>query len=115
MKALVVDDSMVARTIIKKVLLSVYPNVELTEAKCANDAIKSIDASEFDIFTVDFNMPDATGDTVIEHAQKKCPDAKICLLTANKQLAMKEKCQEWGIELLEKPHFQAALSDFLQA
>ncbi|MCF2860047.1 response regulator [Pseudoalteromonas sp. SMS1] len=113
MKALVVDDSLVARAQIKKVLKEEYPDIEIEEAKCAADAIALLETTDYDIFTIDFNMPGGTGDEVIIKAKARCPTAKIALLTANKQLPMKDKCQEWGVKLLEKPHFKSALLDFL--
>ncbi|MBQ4810192.1 hypothetical protein A7985_06925 [Pseudoalteromonas luteoviolacea] len=113
MKALVVDDSLVARAQIKKVLKEEYPDIVIDEAKCAADAIALLAKANYDIFTIDFNMPGGTGDEVIVEAKAKCPNAKIALLTANKQLPMKDKCQEWGVKLLEKPHFKNALIDFL--
>jgi CheY-like chemotaxis protein len=113
MKALVVDDSVVARAQIKKVLKEAIPDIEIDEAGSAMDGITKIRLSTYDIFTVDFNMPGGTGDTVIEQAKNKCPDAKIALLTANKQDSVKEKCSQWGVALLEKPHFQAALTSFV--
>ena len=115
MRALVVDDSVVARAQIKKVLNEVISDLEIDEASTAMDGITKIRLAEYDILTVDFNMPGGTGDTVIEQAKVKFPSAKIALLTANKQLPMKEKAEEWGIALLEKPHFQDALKEFLLA
>ena len=75
MRALVVDDSVVARAQIKKVIQEIIPEIEIDEAKNAMDGITKIRLSSYDIFTVDFNMPGGTGDAVIEQAKENAVKA----------------------------------------
>lgn len=113
MKVLIVDDSAVVRAVVKKLVTSVFPDADVTQAKDGDEAINMIAAKDFDIYTIDFNMPGANGEEVAAAAKNKTPDAKICLLTANKQQAIRDKAEGIGVKFLVKPDFKDELLDYI--
>lgn len=114
-RALVVDDSLVARAQIKKFIASIVPDIEIDEAKCAQDGVSLVNSNQYDIITVDYNMPGGNGDLVIKQAIVKHPEAKIAMLTANKQSSMQDKCVDLGVTLLVKPDFHEDLSKLISS
>lgn len=90
-----------------------HPDWEYKIANCADDAIALLENEPFDYFTVDFNMPEKDGTHVIKAAKLKYPDAKIALLTANKQQAIVDKAAALGIHFIPKPDFTADLIKFI--
>lgn len=113
MKILIVDDSSFICKTVARIVAKEHPDWEYKMAHCADDAIALLEAEPFDYFTVDFNMPEKDGTHVIKAAKLKYPDAKIALLTANKQQAIVEKAAALGITFIPKPDFTAELTAFL--
>lgn len=114
MKVLIVDDSAVIRMMVKKMISDAYPEADITFAKDGNEALSVIKNHDFDVYTIDFNMPGADGEEVAHFAKQKSPNAKICMLTANKQQAIRDKAESIGVKFLVKPHFQNELIAFLK-
>lgn len=104
-KALIVDDSTVTRLMIRKIILDKYPDWEILEASSADDA-KSLlkDHRDFDFFTLDQNMPgNLSGLDLAEDLKNNYKVAKIVLITANIQDAIKNRAKSIGIDFVEKP------------
>jgi CheY-like chemotaxis protein len=113
MKVLIVDDGTVIRSIVKKLISGKFPDAEFYDAKDGDEAKSIINEDQFDAFTIDYNMPGANGEEVAMAAKERNPDAKICILPANKQQAIREKAESIGVKFLVKPHFQEELIAFL--
>ena len=113
MKILIVDDSSFICKTVARIVAKEHPDWDYTIAHCADDAIALLEAEPFDIFTVDYNMPEKDGTHVIIAAKKRYPNAKIALLTANKQSAIQERAAELGIIFIPKPDFTQPLIEFL--
>ena len=58
---LVVDDSRMARMIIKKIIQSHHPEWEVLEARSGEEALQVSEGKSIDIMTLDMNMPGMSG------------------------------------------------------
>lgn len=114
MKMLVVDDSTFIRKSICKLIAQAQPDWEVDSAGDGSDALKLIEQKQYDIATIDYNMPGIDGGTLILRIQEKSPATKLALLTANKQSATQKKAQELDVTFIAKPNFTNALLAFIK-
>lgn len=111
---LVVDDSMMTRMMVKTIVNEKYPDWEVIQAKDAEDALSKVKDANFDIATIDMNMPGKTGLELIPMLQESHPDAKIALLTANIQKHIRDRAKELGIPVLNKPVNEEVILKYLE-
>ncbi|PJZ84436.1 response regulator transcription factor [Leptospira harrisiae] len=104
-KALIVDDSTVTRLMIRKIILDKYPEWEILEASTADDAKGLLSENQdIDFFTLDQNMPGIlSGLDLADELKKNYKIAKIILITANIQDAIRNRAKAIGIDFIEKP------------
>lgn len=114
---LVVDDSMVSRMMIKAIIQSHVPGVDIIEASDgahALEKIKSIKENKsIDIAFIDYNMPGMTGIELIKALPEIIIIPKIALLTANIQNEIKEEASVAGVTFLNKPIVEESIAEFL--
>ncbi|THB64342.1 MAG: response regulator [Gammaproteobacteria bacterium] len=113
-KMLIVDDSRLARLMIRRSVEKYYPNWEITEAINADDATFRAPGIALDIITLDMNMPGQDGLSFAPSLRKMHPEAKIALLTANIQPAVQKRAKELGLYFIPKPIKPERLLPFLQ-
>lgn len=111
-KILVVDDSMVARMFLKKLIHEKEPSWNVSDAANATDALEVFQKEGCDIASIDFNMPDSTGLELATKIRQKGPETVIVILTANIQHSLRKKVEEAGFIFLEKPITEETV-DFL--
>ncbi len=102
-KVLIVDDSMVSRLMIKEIISTAHPEWECFQAANADAAVVECQDKEFDFITLDLNMPGRTGLEAAPDILAQQMNAKVALLTANIQSAIKEKAIDLGLEYVAKP------------
>jgi CheY-like chemotaxis protein len=102
-KVLIVDDSMVSRLMIKEIISTAYPEWDFVQAANADVAVKACQSEQFDLITLDLNMPGRTGLEAAPEILDSQKNARIALLTANIQSAVKEKALNLGLEYVAKP------------
>lgn len=102
-KVLIVDDSMVSRLMIKEIISNAHPEWECFQAANADAAVGECQGNQFDYITLDLNMPGRTGLEAAPDILAKQDNAKVALLTANIQSAVKEKALGLGLEYVAKP------------
>ncbi|MDH5716560.1 MAG: response regulator [Spirochaetia bacterium] len=100
---LIVDDSAVARMLLKNTILDQQKNWKIFEASAADEALALLEKEKFNMLSIDYNMPGMNGLELVEIIKKKYPKTKMVILTANVQTSFKEKVESHGIEFLEKP------------
>ncbi len=95
---LLVDDSKIARKVIKKVLPSIFKDQELTltEATNGNEALEFLYANSYDLVFLDLTMPEKTGYEVLATLKEKGISANIIVLTADIQPEAKKIVKELG-------------------
>ncbi|WP_151637303.1 response regulator [Noviherbaspirillum aerium] len=100
---LVVDDSRISRMLSRQFLLQKQPTWTIAEAASGEEAIARLDNVTPDLVLLDLNMPGMGGLAAVGQIQAKCPSARITLLTANVQDAIREKAESLGIGFAAKP------------
>jgi two-component system, chemotaxis family, chemotaxis protein CheY len=114
-RVLIVDDSRVARMIVRRLVSAIMPDGELVEAGNATEAMAAADEHSFDFALVDYNMPGDDGLTVAANLSQQQPELRIALLTANVQTPVRERTAELGIDFIGKPPTEEKIKAFLEA
>ncbi len=112
---LVVDDSRLARMMIKRIIKSHYPNWEMLEAQSAEEALELSEGKSIDIMTLDLNMPGMDGLDLGAEMRKRFPNADISLITANIQEAIRQKASEAQLTFVPKPITEDRIMGYIQA
>jgi len=112
---LVVDDSKLARMMIKGFVSEAYPEMKFIEAANGDEALELSKEKPITIMTIDYNMPGINGLELAEILKASNPDAHISLITANVQNAIKERTENLGIEFVSKPINETKLINFINS
>ena len=112
---LLVDDSKVARMLLKKGVATAIPGVEIVEAIHAEDAILKLEGKEDAnaLAIIDYNMPGMTGLELAVWLEEHCPGMKRVLCTANIQDSLIQRANEIDVPVLPKPFSVQKLRDVL--
>jgi two-component system chemotaxis response regulator CheY len=112
---LIVDDSRLARLLIKAVIDDVLPGSVITEADNASNALDlARDVKAFDISIIDFNMPGRTGLELYAALASVVDIEKKALLTANLQDAIRDEAESAGVTFLSKPIDEFLFRKFIE-
>ena len=112
-KALIVDDSKLARMVMASAFRRLRPEWELIEASNADDAIHAISAHAVDIALVDFNMPGIDGLELVARIRKTHPKMPVAVVSANVQDEIIGRARELNAAFVTKPLTDEALGAFL--
>jgi two-component system, chemotaxis family, chemotaxis protein CheY len=115
MKVLVVDDSRVARMIIKSVILDQHPDWQIDEAASADEAQTKAAADAYDIISIDINMPGRDGFALIEALRADGVRARMALFSANVQDAVRQRASDTGVAFIAKPVSPVSVNALLAA
>lgn len=94
---LIVDDS---EMIIEYVRAMLEENnmSDIFSARSAKEAFELIQDNVPEIILLDIQMPGMTGVEALPIIKKKCPDAKVIMLTNNAEPYYKEVCERLGAD-----------------
>ena len=95
LKVLVVDDSLIIRKKVTKLVEKLGHEV-LYGAKNGQDAIDSYNSNKPDLVTMDITMPDMDGITAVKHIIENDANAKIIMVTSHGQEDMVIKSIQSG-------------------
>lgn len=112
---LVVDDSRVSRLMARQYILAAHPDWVVEEANTGEEALQKAEAIAPALVILDVNMPGMGGVAAAEQLRVICPKARITLLTANVQSAIRNRAQELGIGFAEKPITEERIAKVLAA
>jgi CheY-like chemotaxis protein len=110
---LVVDDSKLARMIVKSILAKTRADWQVAEAANAQEALDLLATRTVDIALIDFNMPDRDGLSLAEEMRAASPDMPMAIISANAQDAILARARELETAFVEKPLTEDTLADFL--
>lgn len=110
---LVVDDSRVARMLLRNMILSVHPHWIITEVASGEEAIEYANVETPNYITMDFNMPDMNGIEAAEKILQHAPQTTIALFTANVQASTRAQAESMGIGFVGKPITEASIKQAL--
>lgn len=112
---LVVDDSKMSRLMVTAIISGAFPDCVITVAESGDEALKKASGMSFDRIILDYNMPGMTGEQLAIKLREMYPDAKISLLTANLQDAVKQRAKEIKVGHIPKPITEEKIIEFLKA
>jgi len=95
LKVMIVDDSLIIRKKIKKILDKLGHEVVFS-ATNGQEAIDGYKVNKPDLVTMDITMPDMDGITAVKHIMKDDIDAKIIMVTSHGQEDMVIKSIQAG-------------------
>lgn len=110
---LVVDDSKLARMVVKRILEKTRSDWQIAEAANAQEALGLLAERTVDIALIDFNMPDRDGLSLAEEMRAGNPDMPMAIISANAQDAILARARELDTAFVEKPLTEDTLADFL--
>lgn len=112
---LIVDDSKMSRMMIKKIVTTHFPDWCIHEAGSGEEALQLVAGQRIDIMTLDVNMPGMDGITLGARLRETFPEARISLVTANIQSAVKEKAKAANLQFIPKPITEERILGYLRA
>ena len=112
-KALIVDDSKLARMVMASAFRRLRPDWELVEATSAQEALDKISIGSVDLALVDFNMPGTDGLELLAKIRQSHPTMPVALVSANLQDEIIARTRELNAAFVPKPLTDDALGAFL--
>lgn len=112
-KALIVDDSKLARMVMASAFRRIRPDWSLVEATSAGDAIDAISSGSVDVALVDFNMPGTDGLELVARIRQTHPQMPVAVVSANLQDEILARTRELNAAFVAKPLTDEALGAFL--
>jgi CheY-like chemotaxis protein len=112
-KALIVDDSKLARMVMASAFRRIRPDWQLVEATSAEAALDVIAGGSVDVALVDFNMPGTDGLDLVAKIRQIHPKMPVALVSANLQDEILARARELNAAFVAKPLTDEALGAFL--
>ena len=107
---LVVDDDIAVCRIIHRMLSDEQYKVETSQSVA--DALKAIEQESFDVYVIDYKLPDGSGFDVAERIRSKWGPAPIILISGYDPSAVALRAEKLGISaFLEKPFSRETICD----
>jgi len=100
---LIIDDSRLSRAALSARILSRLPNWDINQAANADQALAMAEAKNYNLITVDINMPGMNGLDLCPLLKERTPAAKLVFITANVQDATRNRIKAMGSSLITKP------------
>jgi len=110
---LIVDDSKLARMMIRRYVHEVQPEIEIVEAADGKEAIEVSNDKQFTVMTIDYNMPGINGLDLAKKLKDMSPKSRISLITANIQDSIQKRSEELKIDFISKPINEEKIANFL--
>lgn len=110
---LLVDDSRVARMVLKRTILEIAPDSTFEEAGDGDAALKVLADSTFDMAFLDFHMPGMTGLELLETIRQSNQELQVFMLTANIQTEIRDQATALDAGFIEKPINKTKLEGLL--
>jgi CheY-like chemotaxis protein len=110
---LIVDDSKLARIVVGKAVVAIWPDWERLEASSAAEALDLIERRDVDVVILDYNMPGQNGLELAEELRRRRPDLPIAVATANVQDEIINRARAANAAFVPKPITEESLRPFL--
>jgi DNA-binding NtrC family response regulator len=99
---LVVDDDLALCRIIQRMLCDAQYKVQTSQSVA--DALKAIDQKSFDVYVMDYKLPDGSGLDVAERIRAKGNETPIILISGYDGSAVRSRAEKLRIfDFLKKP------------
>ncbi|MEO5366924.1 MAG: response regulator [Magnetococcus sp. WYHC-3] len=100
---LMVDDSRLARMMLRGILTQGLPGWQILEADSAAQALERVADVVPDLALIDYNMPDRDGLSLAIELKQRFPGLSAHLVTANIQDRMRDRALTAGVGFIQKP------------
>ena len=110
---LIVDDSKLARIVLKKAIGALKPDWSLCEAASTDEAASQMKLRAIDLAIVDFNMPGRNGLDLAEDIRRDGGIMPIALATANIQDDIIARARALNVAFVAKPITEDTLRGFV--
>jgi DNA-binding NtrC family response regulator len=105
---LVVDDDIAVCRILHRMLSDEQYEVQISQSVA--DALRSIEEKHFDVYVMDYKLPDGTGLDVAERIRAKGSEAPIILISGYDPSAVALRAEKLHIsDIIEKPFARATI------
>ena len=81
MKFLLIDDHKIIREGLRQILLMHFPSATCDEGASAEDVMKHISASDYDLVICDLSMPGRSGLDVLKQVKETKPNLRVLILS----------------------------------
>jgi two-component system response regulator HydG len=106
--ALVVDDDLAVCRILHRMLSDEKYQVQISQS--VSDALKAIEQKLFDVYVMDYKLPDGTGLDVAEQIRSKGSEAPIILISGYDPSTVAVRAEKLRIsDIIEKPFSRATI------
>jgi len=113
-RILVVDDSPTMRGIVRRILEASRFRFEIEEAGDGMDALRRIQATDFDYVLVDYNMPGLSGGELLARIKLAKTLDNVVAMTAMPDADLRERVRRAGVAaFLGKPFYPADIEAIL--
>lgn len=112
---LVVDDSKLARMVVRQALRDLHPDCTVIEAATGAEADRVDGVETLTAAFIDFNMPEEDGLELAARLRARRADLPLAIVSANAQADVLERARTLGAVFLEKPVSRDALAGFVAA
>ena len=110
---LIVDDSKLARMVVKSALRRIRPDWTITEATSGEEALAAVETGDVQIALIDFNMPGMDGLALVARLRQTDSGMPIAVVSANLQDEIIARARELDAAFVGKPLTDDALGAFL--
>ena len=101
---LIVEDEANIRRVLRKILVDVDKNINLSEAVDGVEAITMLDEKTYDLVLCDIKMPKKDGIEVLAHIQKVSPQSAVVMISGHGDLKTAVKAMRMGAyDYISKP------------
>lgn len=110
---LVVDDSKLARIVLRKNITALQPDWAILEASNADEAVEAVGAHTVAVAIIDYNMPGRDGLALAEELRHRFPAMPIAVATANIQDEIIARARAANATFIAKPVTEDGMRGFL--
>jgi CheY-like chemotaxis protein len=113
-RVMIVDDSDVMRSIVRKILGASRFRLDISEAREGTDALAKIRSGAVDIVFLDYNMPGLNGLETLSEIKREMPSVAVVMMSSTPDPAVVARAGDVGAAgFLKKPFFPRDVDELL--
>lgn len=114
-RVLIVDDSSTMRRIVRKILSANRFAMDIHEATEGLASLKQLQADNFDLVFMDYNMPGLNGLDTLSRIKTECPNVGVVIITSTIDNSVADRAHALGaLAFLKKPFYPADIDAVLE-
>ena len=98
MNILIVDDSEILQTRLKKSLMEAIPNISISQAGSYKETLDKFLPESCDTIILDIALPDESGINLLKKFKKDYPQIKVVMFTNYPESQFKRECMKLGAD-----------------